>query len=174
MTVYEGGFKLWECAIDLCEYMLAKDLGRPGLLDGANPLDRLRLTRLRAGKRVMELGCGHGLPGILAAQAGEPRFLCSTLLSVVAEGASVDFCDFNHEVHSSSHSTPRFVQCLVDALYHSVLVRFSQVLLSRTPSETVTVKLWPSAGNSALQQLRCAVDSLAADSSQGIGTHCLR
>jgi len=67
--VYEGGFKLWECAIDLCEYMLAKDLGRPGLLDG---------------KRVMELGCGHGLPGILAAQAG----------------ASVDFCDFNHEVLS--------------------------------------------------------------------------
>lgn len=66
--VYEGGFKLWECAVDLCEYMMAKDFaGKPALL---------------AGKRVIELGCGHGLPAILAAQAG----------------ASVDFCDFNKEV----------------------------------------------------------------------------
>eukprot|EP00658_Telonema_sp_P-2_P015572 TRINITY_DN16006_c0_g1_i5.p1 TRINITY_DN16006_c0_g1~~TRINITY_DN16006_c0_g1_i5.p1 ORF type:complete len:195 (-),score=31.85 TRINITY_DN16006_c0_g1_i5:270-854(-) len=35
-----------------------------------------------AGKRVIELGCGHGLPGILALKAG----------------AQVDFCDFNEEV----------------------------------------------------------------------------
>ena len=35
LAVYEGGFKLWECAVDLCEYMMAKDFaGKPALLAG--------------------------------------------------------------------------------------------------------------------------------------------
>eukprot|EP00658_Telonema_sp_P-2_P015571 TRINITY_DN16006_c0_g1_i1.p1 TRINITY_DN16006_c0_g1~~TRINITY_DN16006_c0_g1_i1.p1 ORF type:complete len:283 (-),score=58.31 TRINITY_DN16006_c0_g1_i1:337-1185(-) len=66
--VYEGGFKLWECAVDLSEYMLEElQCDREGAMTG---------------KRVIELGCGHGLPGILALKAG----------------AQVDFCDFNEEV----------------------------------------------------------------------------
>jgi len=36
-----------------------------------------------AGKKVLELGCGHGLPGVLAAMAG---------------AAEVHFADFNEEV----------------------------------------------------------------------------
>jgi len=43
--VYEGGFKLWECAMDLVEYLVK------------NP-------SLSNQSRVLELGCGHGLPGI--------------------------------------------------------------------------------------------------------------
>jgi len=50
---YEGGFKLWECSVDLCQYLRT-----------APDAPQLK------GARVLELGCGHGLPGVLAALAG--------------------------------------------------------------------------------------------------------
>eukprot|EP00656_Telonema_subtile_P041672 TRINITY_DN4691_c0_g1_i2.p2 TRINITY_DN4691_c0_g1~~TRINITY_DN4691_c0_g1_i2.p2 ORF type:complete len:139 (+),score=35.39 TRINITY_DN4691_c0_g1_i2:143-559(+) len=56
--VYEGGFKLWECAVDLCEYMIEQmRCDEAGVLKG---------------QHVIELGCGHGLPAILALKAGMP------------------------------------------------------------------------------------------------------
>ncbi|KAH6558972.1 hypothetical protein KP509_1Z035100 [Ceratopteris richardii] len=65
---YEGGLKLWECAIDLINTLQGE------VKDG-----RLSFR----GKRVLELGCGHGLPGIYAC----------------IKGASVvHFQDFNIEV----------------------------------------------------------------------------
>lgn len=42
--VYEGGLKVWECSIDLCRYFLQNNVVIKG--------------------HVLELGCGHGLPGI--------------------------------------------------------------------------------------------------------------
>jgi hypothetical protein len=57
-----GGFKLWECALDLCEHL-------------CNAFD-IRATQqqwssqLPHGTHVLELGCGHGLPGILMMLAG--------------------------------------------------------------------------------------------------------
>jgi hypothetical protein len=54
--VYEGGFKLWECAVDLVRYMREAP--------GATPA------------RVLELGCGHGLPGIYALQQGTSTATC--------------------------------------------------------------------------------------------------
>ncbi|GBG76015.1 hypothetical protein CBR_g21255 [Chara braunii] len=65
---YEGGMKLWECTIDLIETL------RQELQDG-----RLSFR----GKDVLELGCGHGLPGILACIKG---------------ARSVHFQDFNVDV----------------------------------------------------------------------------
>jgi SAM-dependent methyltransferase len=59
--VYEGGFKTWECSLDL-----------------VNMINTLNLS----GKRVIELGCGSGLPGI----------------SCIKRGANVDFQDYNHKV----------------------------------------------------------------------------
>eukprot|EP00993_Chasmostoma_nieuportense_P002834 NODE_3598_length_937_cov_44.809877_g3446_i0.p1 GENE.NODE_3598_length_937_cov_44.809877_g3446_i0~~NODE_3598_length_937_cov_44.809877_g3446_i0.p1 ORF type:complete len:294 (-),score=72.06 NODE_3598_length_937_cov_44.809877_g3446_i0:56-874(-) len=53
---YEGGFKLWSCAVDLLRY----------------------LTRTQfsfTGKSVLEAGCGHGLPGIYALQHGADSVL---------------------------------------------------------------------------------------------------
>ena len=47
--IYEGGFKLWECCIDLVKFLNEQK-------------ERVPLK----GKRVMELGCGHGFPGIFA------------------------------------------------------------------------------------------------------------
>ena len=57
-----GGFKLWECALDLAQHLCAA-------------FD-IRATRaqwtcaLPSSTRVLELGCGHGLPGILMMLAG--------------------------------------------------------------------------------------------------------
>ena len=45
-SVYEGGLKIWECSVDLVGYLMESGIGFEG-------------------KRVLEIGCGAGLPGIL-------------------------------------------------------------------------------------------------------------
>ena len=62
--VYEGGLKIWECAFDLTEYLAESRFHFQGL-------------------RVLELGCGVGLPGLLA---------------LVSGAACVHFQDYNPEV----------------------------------------------------------------------------
>lgn len=59
---YEGGFTLWECTVDLMKY-----------------IDGIDFT----GKSVLEIGCGHGLVGILA---------------LIKGAKSVCFADFNKDV----------------------------------------------------------------------------
>ncbi|XP_010527454.1 PREDICTED: histidine protein methyltransferase 1 homolog [Tarenaya hassleriana] len=66
--VYEGGLKLWEGSIDLVK-ILEKEVHNGNL-----PF---------SGKRVLELGCGHGLPGIY---------------SCLKNADAVHFQDFNAEV----------------------------------------------------------------------------
>ncbi|XP_050238765.1 uncharacterized protein LOC126688192 isoform X2 [Mercurialis annua] len=66
--VYEGGLKLWEGSLDLVKAL------RSEVQNG-----QLSFT----GKRVLELGCGHGLPGIYACCEG---------------AAAIHFQDFNAEV----------------------------------------------------------------------------
>lgn len=70
--VYEGGYKLWECAIDLANVLVAASQG--DALGSA-----FRLPDL-CGARVLELGCGLGVPGV-----------CALLLGA----AHVTFQDFN-------------------------------------------------------------------------------
>ncbi|XP_062199497.1 uncharacterized protein LOC133901958 [Phragmites australis] len=65
---YEGGLKLWEGSLDLVKTLNSEIKG-----------DRLLLE----GKRVLELGCGHGLPGIFAGLKG---------------AGLIHFQDFNAEV----------------------------------------------------------------------------
>ena len=65
--VYEGGMKVWECAYDLVDYLATED------------------TVPLCGRRVLELGCGIGLPGTFA-------LLCGA--------ECVHFQDFNREVLS--------------------------------------------------------------------------
>jgi hypothetical protein len=43
--VYEGGFTVWECTFDLLNFLS----------------ENIKLIK---NKKIMELGCGHGLPGI--------------------------------------------------------------------------------------------------------------
>ncbi|PNH06864.1 Histidine protein methyltransferase 1 [Tetrabaena socialis] len=74
---YEGGFKLWECSLDLCRLLLSRYGAAAERLTTAPELS----CELQ-GKKVLELGCGHGLPGIVAAMCG----------------ADVHFQDYNVEV----------------------------------------------------------------------------
>ncbi|XP_071736370.1 uncharacterized protein [Rutidosis leptorrhynchoides] len=65
---YEGGLKLWEGSLDLVRTLrLEIECGNISL----------------AGKKVLELGCGHGLPGIFSCLQG---------------ASAVHFQDFNSEV----------------------------------------------------------------------------
>lgn len=75
--VYEGGFKLWEGSIDLSRHLLSKFA--PLINGESSPLP---LPLALEGKKVLELGCGHGLPGILC----------------LMMGAEVHFQDYNQEV----------------------------------------------------------------------------
>ncbi|XP_065070102.1 histidine protein methyltransferase 1 homolog [Rhopilema esculentum] len=54
--VYEGGFKIWECSIDLVKFLAS---------DNANLQD----------KDVLELGCGAGLPALYCLVCGA-NFVC--------------------------------------------------------------------------------------------------
>lgn len=63
--VYEGGFKVWECAVDLVKYL------------NQNNIDL-------KGKKVLDLGCGHAIPGIYA----------------LLKGAIVDFQDYVSKISS--------------------------------------------------------------------------
>lgn len=49
--VYEGGLKVWECSIDLADFLLEQDLQLQGL-------------------QILEIGCGSGLPGLCALALG--------------------------------------------------------------------------------------------------------
>lgn len=48
---YEGGLKIWECTRDLAEFLICEHINL-------------------SGKRVLDLGCGTGILGILAMQLG--------------------------------------------------------------------------------------------------------
>jgi predicted nicotinamide N-methyase len=76
--VYEGGFKLWECAISLIEYVQQ---------------EKLQLSQ----QRVLELGCGHALPSIYALLCGAEV----TMQDYVSESLLLAFDKLfwqNHEV----------------------------------------------------------------------------
>ena len=62
--VYEGGLKVWECAFDLVEYLAKSEIQF-------------------FGRRILELGCGAGLPAIFALMTG---------------ARNVHFQDYNPEV----------------------------------------------------------------------------
>ncbi|KAH7390924.1 hypothetical protein DE146DRAFT_618748 [Phaeosphaeria sp. MPI-PUGE-AT-0046c] len=54
-NIYEGGYKTWECSLDLCRYLL--DRGPRKSLD-----DMVRVNH------VVEMGCGSALPSLLLFQ----------------------------------------------------------------------------------------------------------
>jgi hypothetical protein len=53
---YGGGYKTWECSLDLVQY----------LLDCADNIQQRVQAQPAAEYKLLELGCGHGLPGAAA------------------------------------------------------------------------------------------------------------
>jgi hypothetical protein len=69
--IYEGGFKLWEGARDLTNVVCEQWHWAAGAKQGEEGAPgRQLLPDSLEGKRVLELGCGHGLPGIACLLAG--------------------------------------------------------------------------------------------------------
>lgn len=67
--VYEGGFQLWECTLDLLEFMESSiDFN---------------------GKSVFELGCGRGLPAIYAALHGATKVVLQDFNKEVIEEIAI-------------------------------------------------------------------------------------
>lgn len=66
---YEGGLKIWECTIDLVDYMRQRQQFLPSI----------------STSRVIELGCGQGFPGIFALQLGYTHVLFSDFNKEVIE-----------------------------------------------------------------------------------------
>ena len=71
--LYEGGFRVWEGAIDLTAELLASTCSAAAARTDAGAGSAHICARERSGldgTRVLELGCGHGIPGIAALLAG--------------------------------------------------------------------------------------------------------
>lgn len=73
-AIYEGGFKLWECALDLTSHLLA------------NP---------PSATTVLELGAGHAFPAIAAARAGATIIHIHDYNAEVLHAASMPNVDAN-------------------------------------------------------------------------------
>ncbi|GFH46743.1 hypothetical protein CTEN210_03217 [Chaetoceros tenuissimus] len=74
---YEGGLKVWECSLDLCHHLLDLYQGHHSDLLGS-------------GGRVLELGCGHGLPSILVLKLLVERYRSSEI-----HDFHIVFADYN-------------------------------------------------------------------------------
>uniref|UniRef100_A0A1I7UHT0 protein-histidine N-methyltransferase n=1 Tax=Caenorhabditis tropicalis TaxID=1561998 RepID=A0A1I7UHT0_9PELO len=77
---YEGGFKIWECTIDLCDFIEENQ-------------------SLFAGKSVLELGCGAALPSILTAIHGAQEVFAQDFNASVIEFFTLP--NFEENPHSA-------------------------------------------------------------------------
>ncbi|TKR78142.1 hypothetical protein L596_018998 [Steinernema carpocapsae] len=87
--IYEGGFKVWEGALDLANFLLSEEC--------AYSLD---------GKEVLDIGCGAGLLGILAKKKNGSRIVmqdyneavlnCFTRNNFNINGVDTDHVEFVH------------------------------------------------------------------------------
>lgn len=84
--VYEGGLKIWECTYDLLEYI--DDEGETF-----------------SGKRVLDLGCGAGILGILALKRGARKVDFQDYNSTVIEQLTIPNVVLNCEDESDDEET---------------------------------------------------------------------
>lgn len=72
-NVYEGGMKVWECAKGLTEFVFAN----------------IAAWKKDGPIKILEVGCGHGLPGIAALMSCD-----------VSEPVDVHFCDYVKNIYN--------------------------------------------------------------------------
>ncbi len=125
--VYEGGLKIWECTYDLLEY----------IDDEGETFD---------GKRVLDLGCGAGLLGILALKRGASKVDFQDYNSTVIEQLTVpnvflncEDDDENEEKNSSppcKRKAPNATEKLLDrcSFFSGDWNSFLPLMQNKTPS----------------------------------------
>lgn len=96
--VYEGGYKVWECSLDLAQFMLHDNWNR--------------ILPSPSSSSAIELGCGHGVPGMVALKLGYRSVVFSDLNEqVIAEATMPNiFLNFFGEQHCSDSAVGE-VQC---------------------------------------------------------------
>ena len=148
--LYEGGYKVWECSIDLVEYITTNIEIKKMLSDEASaPID------------VLELGCGNGFPGIICLKHHNVKnVVFSDLNKEVVEEITwpniILNCKYLFEFSDYENSIRSRVQCyhgdwsdLSASLYNarekdsSTITRFSLLLSAETLyNEKVCAKLF--------------------------------
>ncbi|KAF8359477.1 hypothetical protein PRIPAC_94472, partial [Pristionchus pacificus] len=109
--VYEGGFKVWECARDLCDLIEAEQ-------------------ELVKGKDVIELGCGAALPSIVALKEGA-RAVCMQDFN----GAVIAcFTHENVKLNGVDDGRSQFIAASWDKMNEAIGEKSADVILS---SETI-------------------------------------
>ncbi|VDN89383.1 unnamed protein product [Brugia pahangi] len=110
--VYEGGFKVWEGAIDLCEY-----------------IDKVLEPQILRDKKILEVGCGAGLPSILALQKGAKEVVLQDYNDVVVSC----FTKANFTINNVNLENCRFYGCDWATLQQKIDgQKFEVVLTSET------------------------------------------
>ncbi|CAI5445942.1 unnamed protein product [Caenorhabditis angaria] len=85
---YEGGFRIWECTTDLCEFIEEN-------------------SAFYNGKRVLELGCGAALPSILTSIHGASHCFVQDFNSSVIQCFTLpNFCSNEGKAQIESASIP--------------------------------------------------------------------
>ncbi|CAB3403114.1 unnamed protein product [Caenorhabditis bovis] len=107
---YEGGFKIWECTIDLCEYIEEN-------------------SEFFQGKNVLELGCGAALPSILAAIHGANEVVVQDFNASV-----IEFFTMPNLASNEHHAKLSSFAIAWDEVAEKVANRHFDVILS---SETI-------------------------------------
>lgn len=88
--LYEGGLKVWECSLDLANYLIE--------------------TRINfKNKVVFEIGCGVGLPGIVAAKKHPKLLLFQDFNEFVLRHCTVQTAVNNLTNEDISHNNVRFI-----------------------------------------------------------------
>lgn len=91
---YEGGLKVWECTFDLGELMAEKE----------------DVTKLFKSATILDLGCGSGILGILAAKLGAEKVVFQdynkdVIEKVTMKNFSINCCGEESEEGTSSSSS---------------------------------------------------------------------
>ena len=98
---YEGGYKLWECSLDLVQFLLDE-----------NELIQEK-WKIPGKMRVLELGCGHGLPGAAALALFSPeRAVFSDLNEEVLKDTTWANIRLNGGTSISGNSSDSTVDCI--------------------------------------------------------------
>ena len=93
-NVYEGGFKLWECARDLLQ-----------VVSESSARGELELQ----GAAVLEAGCGAGLPGLLAMQLGAARLVLQDFNPGVLRAVTMPAVQLNGLLARAQAADVRFI-----------------------------------------------------------------